>query len=185
MLIGYARVSTDDQDCSMQVAALEGIGCEKIFSEKGSGAHFDRPVLAECLSHLRKGDVLVVWRLDRLGRSTKDLIGTVMKLKDEGVEFKSIQESISTESASGQLVFHLFAALAEFERNLIRERTVSGLAVARARGRVGGRPSKLSAKDLVKMRKMASENKVPIKDLAQMFSISRTTVYNLLRRSAT
>lgn len=181
MKFGYARVSTDDQDCSLQVRALTEAKCDRIFEEKGTGARFDRPALQECLSHLRGGDCLVVWRLDRLGRSTKDLIQTVMDLKDKGVQFTSLQEAINTETASGQLTFHLFAALAEFERNLIRERTMAGLGAARARGRVGGRPEKVSERDRKKIRQLVSENAVPIKDIAQMFSISRGTVYNILK----
>lgn len=182
MKFGYARVSTDDQDCSLQVRALTEAKCDRIFEEKGTGARFDRPALQECLSHLRDGDCLVVWRLDRLGRSTKDLIQTVMDLKAKGVQFTSLQEAINTETASGQLTFHLFAALAEFERNLIRERTMAGLGAARARGRVGGRPEKLSERDRKKIKQLASENSVPIKDIAQMFSISRGTVYNVLKK---
>jgi DNA invertase Pin-like site-specific DNA recombinase len=181
MKFGYARVSTDDQDCALQVKALTETSCERIFEEKGTGARFDRPVLKECLSHLRPGDSLVVWRLDRLGRSTKDLIQTVMDLKGRGVQFTSLQEAINTETASGQLTFHLFAALAEFERNLIRERTMAGLGAARARGRVGGRPEKLTDRDRKKIKQLVDENKVPIKDIAKMFAVSRGSIYNSLK----
>src|SRR6266704_1041561 len=142
MLIGYARVSTNEQNLDLQRDALRkaGVTAKHIFTDKITGTKEERPGLTEALSHLREGDTLVVWRLDRLGRSLKHLIETVTALKQQGIAFKSITENIDTATATGQLVFHIFGALAEFERNLIRERTIAGLESARARGRLGGRP---------------------------------------------
>lgn len=139
MLVGYARVSTHDQNEDLQVDALTKAGCERIFTDRISGAIVDRPGLNDALDYIRPDDTLVVWRLDRLGRSLKDLIEIVGKLDSQGIGFTSLQESIDTNTSGGRLVFHIFGALAEFERNLIRERTKAGLAAARARGRVGGR----------------------------------------------
>src|SRR5213592_2286566 len=140
MLVGYARVSTSEQTLDLQKDALEKIGCTKIYSDVVSGAKAERKGLQEALEYVRQGDALVVWRLDRLGRSLKHLIETVTALKQQGIAFKSMTEHIDTSTATGQLVFHLFGALAEFERNLITERTLAGLEAARARGRKGGRP---------------------------------------------
>src|SRR3954469_23048251 len=140
MLIGYARVSTDDQNLDMQRDALEKAGCEQIYTDRVSGTKDNRPGLTVALSHLRSGDTLVVWRLDRLGRSLRHLIDTVTTLKERGIHFRSLQEQIDTATSGGKLVFHFFGALAEFERDLIRERTQAGLEAARARGKVGGRP---------------------------------------------
>ena len=138
MLVGYARVSTADQDPALQLDALHAAGCGRVFEERASGARADRPVLAEAMAFARGGDTLVVWRLDRFGRSLKDLIARVAELEQGGVGFRSLTESIDTTTAGGRLVLHVFGALAEFERELIRERTVAGLAAARARGRKGG-----------------------------------------------
>src|SRR5215211_7817032 len=140
MLIGYARVSTHDQTLHMQRDALEKAGCEQIFTDQVSGTKTERKGLTEALSHLRSGDILVVWRLDRLGRSLRHLIETVTELQERGIGFKSLQESIDTTTSGGKLVFHIFGALAEFEREIIRERTQAGLQAARSRGRSGGRP---------------------------------------------
>ena len=148
MLVGYARVSTQDQKPELQLDALTAAGCEKVFEEKASGALRDRPQLQAALDYMRDGDTLVVWKLDRLARSIKQLIETVEMLEERGVGFRSITEAIDTTTSGGRLVFHIFAALAEFERSIIRERTVAGLASARARGRFGGRPPSLSDKDL-------------------------------------
>ena len=137
--LGYARVSTDDQTTALQAAALRRAGCHRVYQDTASGkAGVTRPQLEECLADLRDGDTLVVWRLDRLGRSLPDLVRIVTELVEKGVNFESLTEKIATTNASGKLMFHLFAALAEFERNLIRERTKAGLTAARARGRVGG-----------------------------------------------
>ena len=145
MLIGYARVSTDDQKLNLQQDALHTAGCEKIFEDYLSGARATRPGLTSALEMARSGDTLVVWRLDRLGRSLKDLIQLTETLKQKSIGLQSLQESIDTTTSSGQLIFHLFGALAEFERNLIRERTNAGLTAARARGRLGGRPKALDS----------------------------------------
>src|SRR6187200_1319658 len=140
MLVGYARVSTQEQDLALQLDALRAAGCAKVYEEKASGAQRERPELKAALDYVRKGDTLVVWKLDRLARSLKQLIETVELLEDRGIGFKSLTESIDTTTSGGRLIFHIFAALAEFERNIIRERTTAGLNAARARGRVGGRP---------------------------------------------
>jgi len=139
MRIGYARVSTDDQHLELQTDALNQAGCEKSYEDRLSGARADRPGLREALKFARRGDTITVWRLDRLSRSLKDLIEMVAQLEERGIGLMSLQESIDTTSSSGKLIFHVFGALAEFERNLIRERTQAGLAAARARGRLGGR----------------------------------------------
>ena len=148
MRIGYARVSTDDQTLDLQRDALKQAGCTELYEEHASGRTAARPQLEGCLKALREGDTLVVWRLDRLGRSLQDLIELTNNFQTRGVEFESLTERIDTSSPTGRLVFHLFGALAEFERSLIRERTMAGLKAARARGRKGGRPKKLTAKDL-------------------------------------
>jgi DNA invertase Pin-like site-specific DNA recombinase len=144
MLIGYARVSTQDQTLNLQKDALEKAGCQKIFTDIASGAKQERKGLEEALSHVREGDTLVVWRLDRLGRSITHLIQTVTGLQGRGVGFRSLTESIDTTTSGGKFVFHTFSALAELERDLIRERTQAGLAAARARGRSGGRPFRMT-----------------------------------------
>ena len=146
-LLGYARVSTTDQQPRLQVDALQRAGCYRVFTETASGTRSDRPTLAQVLDQLRPGDTLIVWKLDRLGRSLRHLVDTVTGLAERGVGFRSLQEAIDT-TPGGKLVFHVFAALAEFERDLIRERTAAGLAAARARGRRGGRPSVLTAHKL-------------------------------------
>src|SRR3954468_11837243 len=148
MLIGYARISTQDQTLDLQRDALEKAGCENIFTDQVSGTKAERKGLTEALSHLRSGDTLVVWRLDRLGRSLRHLIDTVTQLQEKGIDFKSLQESIDTTTTSGKLVFHIFGALAEFEREIIRERTNAGLYAARRRGRKGGRRAALTEKQL-------------------------------------
>jgi DNA invertase Pin-like site-specific DNA recombinase len=150
MIIGYARVSTNDQSPELQVDALEKAGAEQIFQEKFTGTLKERPELSQCLRMLRQGDVLIVWKLDRLARSLKDLVEIVQDLQDRGIGFKSLTESIDTTSSGGRLVFHIFGALAEFERDLIRERTIAGLQAARARGRKGGRKPTLSDTDIKK-----------------------------------
>ena len=144
MHIGYARVSTGEQNLDLQTDALKEEGCEQIFTDELSGATAERPGLKKRWSYTRDGDVLVVWRLDRFGRSLKDLIAKVETLKEKGVQFKSLKENLDTTSSAGRLQFHIFGALAEFERDLNRERTMAGLRAARARGRTGGRPRALS-----------------------------------------
>jgi DNA invertase Pin-like site-specific DNA recombinase len=181
--IGYARVSTDDQSLDLQRDALRKAGCGLIYEEKASGKAMERPELDHCCKALRTGDVLVVWRLDRLGRSLPDLVRVVGDLEQRGVQFESLTEKIETVSAAGRLVFHVFAALAEFERNLIRERTLAGLAAARARGRSGGRKPKLSPRDVKALRAMWKDKTIPVTDIAKRFGVSRTTLYKHLEDS--
>lgn len=182
MRIGYARVSTQDQRSELQLDALAASGCEQIFQEKMSGKDKDRPELETCLKVVRKGDSLVVWRLDRLGRSLKDLVEIVQSLEERGVGFQSLTESIDTTNAGGKLIFHVFAALAEFERNLIRERTVAGLVAARARGRKGGRKVKMQKADVRKAAAMLHDPLMTKTEVAQHFGISRVTLNAALER---
>jgi DNA invertase Pin-like site-specific DNA recombinase len=180
MLIGYARVSTDDQNLDLQRDALTLAGCSKQYEDKESGAKAERPGLLTALEVLRDGDTLVVWRLDRLGRSLKDLIALVEKLEKNGVALKSLQENIDTGSNGGKLVFHLFGALAEFERNLIRERTQAGLSAARARGRTGGRPKALDSNKRQLAVRLYHERQHSIDEICRMMSISKPTLYSYL-----
>ena len=180
MLIGYARVSTIEQDVALQTDALQQAGCERIFQDKISGAKAERPGLQEAINYVRKGDSLVVWRLDRLGRSLKHLIETVGQLEEKGIGFRSLQEAIDTTTSGGRLIFHIFGALAEFERNLIRERTIAGLEAARARGRLGGRPRKLDAKKTELAYRLYDEKKHTVTEICQMLGISKPTLYAYL-----
>lgn len=175
MKIGYARVSTDDQRMDLQRDALEAHGCEKIFIDTASGSKATRPGLAEALAFARKGDVLVVWRLDRLGRSLPELVKIVADLEDVGIGFESLTEKIETNSATGRLVFHVFAALAEFERRLIVERTHAGLAAAKARGRKGGRPP-LAPEKVSAIQAMAADQR-PASEICKALKIGRSTLY--------
>lgn len=189
MFIGYARVSTEDQHLHLQIDTLKKAGCARIFSDEMSGAKSERPGLSEALAFVRAGDTLVVWRLDRLGRSLKDLIHHVEELKAKQVEFCSLTENIDTSNSGGKFMFHVFSALAEFERDLIRERTMAGLAAARARGRLGGRPAKMTAKDIQVAAKLMVDPDVSIGDICRTLRISRTTLYRYVgpqgeRRSA-
>lgn len=183
-LLGYARVSTDDQDLSLQIDALEKHSIPKalIFTDKLSGAKDDRPGLAKCLDSLQGGDVLVVWRLDRLGRSMRHLITLVEDLRSCGVGFRSLNEgAIDTTSASGELIFNIFSALAQFERRLIQERTKAGLAAARARGRCGGRPRLESEQAKVRaVKKLSGDRSITIDDICKTLGISRSTYYRYL-----
>ena len=183
MLIGYARVSTFDQNTDLQKDALEKVGCEKIFTDIVSGTVPLRPGLTKVKEQLRKGDILVVWRLDRLGRSLKDLIEWMNYLDTEGVALKSVQESIDTSTATGKLVFHVFGALAEFERNLIQERTHAGLSAARARGRLGGRPKSLNNDKKQVVIDLYNERKLTVKKICEMMGISKPTLYSYVRDS--
>lgn len=176
MKIGYARVSTDDQNLDLQLDALKKAGCETIYEEKASGKSADRPELDSCLKALRQGDTLVVWRLDRLGRSLPDLVRIIESLHTQGVAFESIAEKIETGSAAGKLVFHVFAALAEFERNLIRERTLAGLTAARSRGRVGGRRRLLDEKKIAQARALLLGG-TSYPDAAKTLGVSDMTLY--------
>jgi DNA invertase Pin-like site-specific DNA recombinase len=175
--IGYARVSTEDQHLDLQRNALRQAGCAVIYEEKASGKSTSRPELEQCRKALRSGDTLVVWRLDRLGRSLPDLVHVVAELERSEVSFESLTEKIETGSAAGKLVFHVFAALAEFERSLIRERTQAGLAAARARGRSGGRKPKLGEKQVREIKALLRDPDVLVTDVARRYGVSRTTLY--------
>jgi DNA invertase Pin-like site-specific DNA recombinase len=181
MLIGYARVSTHDQTLALQKDALEKAGCEHIFTDQVSGTKTERKGLSEALSHLRTGDTLVVWRLDRLGRSLRHLIDTVTSLHEKGIGFKSLQENTDTTTSGGKLVFHIFGALAEFEREIIRERTQAGLESARSRGKVGGRPKTLTARRVQILRNMASDKSLTVSDICKTLGIGRTTFYRYVK----
>ncbi|WP_313706084.1 recombinase family protein [Massilia sp.] len=183
--IGYARVSTDDQNLDLQRDALRLARVESIYEEKASGKSGDRPELDHCLKALRAGDALVVWRLDRLGRSLPDLVHIIAELEAKGIGFESITEKIETTSAAGKLIFHVFAALAEFERNLIRERTRAGLAAARTRGRAGGRKPKLDTRQIREIKRLMSDPTIPISQIAERYKVSRTTIYKVSARSTT
>lgn len=184
MLIGYARVSTSDQSLDLQIDALTKAGCEKIFAEKVTGSTQDRPELNNLKSFIRDhNDTIVVYKLDRLGRSLRHLIDEVQEFQKRGIGFKSLQENIDTTTSGGKLFFHIFAALAEFERDIIRERTNAGLNAARARGRLGGRPKKLSESQLHLMRKLYADKSNEVIDICTMFKISRPTLYRLVKVS--
>lgn len=180
MLIGYARVSTDDQNLNLQRDALNLSGCDQIFEDQLSGAKAERPGLLEALKYARSGDTLVVWRLDRLSRSLKDLIEMVAKLDERGVGLKSLHESVDTSSTSGKLIFHIFGALAEFERNLIRERTQAGLIAARARGRKGGRPKALNQDKQALAVRLYDEQKHTVNQICELMEISKPTLYKYI-----
>ena len=183
MLIGYARVSTDDQNLDLQRDALQAAGCERVFEDMVSGARADRTGLGTLMSMLRAGDTVVIWRLDRLGRSLKNLIELVERLEAAKVGLRSLQENIDTTSSGGKLVFHLFGALAEFERNLIRERTQAGLVAARARGRMGGRPKRLDPAKLELALKLHRERNHTVEEICKMMGISKSTLYNYLDKA--
>ena len=180
MLIGYARVSTQDQKPELQLDALTAAGCEKVFEEKASGAQRDRPQLQAAIDYMRAGDTLVVWKLDRLARSMKQLIETVEGLDARGIGFRSLTEAIDTTTPGGKLVFHIFGALAEFERSIIRERTKAGLASARARGRLGGRPPALSPEDLAAARALLSDPDITVDAVARRLGVAPSTLYRHL-----
>src|SRR3954464_5334452 len=181
MLVGYARVSTEDQNLDLQRDALQKAGCEQIFTDRVSGTKASRPGLTEALSHLRSGDTLVVWRLDRLGRSLRHLIDTVTGLQERGIGFKSLQESIDTTTSGGRLVFNIFGSLAEFEREIIRERTNAGLSAARSRGKLGGRPKALSESKAEMARQLYADRTHSIAEICQTLGISRTTFYRCIK----
>jgi len=180
-LLGYARVSTAEQTADLQTDELTAAGCWKVFVDQASGVLDRRPELDRVLEQLRPGDTLVVWRLDRLGRSLRHLIDTVTALDEHGVGFRSLRESIDTTTAGGRLVFHIFGALAQFEREIIRDRTVAGLAAARARGRRGGRPSKLSADQRRTARKLYDEREHTVEQIGRILGVSRTSIYRAVQ----
>ncbi len=181
MFIGYARVSTQDQTLNLQKDALEKLGCSEIFTDTASGTKEGRKGLEEALKYVREGDTLVVWRLDRLGRSLKHLIETITELNNRKVEFKSITENIDTTTSGGKLIFHIFGALAEFERDIIRERTNAGLQAARARGKLGGRPKALNNPKKVQMAQTLYNDKDnSIEEICKTLQISRATLYRYI-----
>jgi DNA invertase Pin-like site-specific DNA recombinase len=181
--IGYARVSTADQHLRMQEDALKSAGCEEIFTDVVSGAKSQRPGLDKALEYIREGDTLVVWKLDRLGRSIQHLIQLMTTLNEKKIGFKSLQESIDTSTSGGKLIFHMFSALAEFERDLIQERTQAGLKAARARGRMGGRPPSLDNRQINRMIELYDEGKSTVAEICKIFSISRPSFYNYLKQT--
>lgn len=181
MLVGYARISTTDQNLDLQRDALLAAGCERIFTDTASGATSERPGLASALEYCRAGDALAVWRLDRLGRSLPHLVATVRGLAEREIGFRSLQENIDTATSGGKLVFHIFASLAEFERDLIRERTKAGLSAARARGRKGGRPPGVDEKKRKVALALKKNPDLSVKDICGMVGISRNTYYKYTR----
>jgi len=181
MLLGYARVSTDEQNLTLQTDALERAGCDRIFSDKLGGSRLDRPGLAAALSHLRHGDTLIVWKLDRLGRTVRQLVEFVAKLNHDGIEFRSLTDGIDTTTPAGRFFFHMMAALAEMERDLTRERTMAGLNAARARGRRGGRPPALSPIQLTQARHLMQHPDQSMAEIATTLGVSRSTLYRALR----
>lgn len=181
MLVGYARVSTDDQNLDLQLDALKSASCEQVFSDKLSGTVTNREGLTQALAYARPGDTLVVWKLDRLGRTVKGLIEFVDQLKERGVQFRSLTDGIDTSTTAGRFFFHVMAALAQMERELIRERTNAGLAAARARGRLGGRKPKLDASKLESARTLL-DAKVEVGVVAKNLGVSRTTLYRALAK---
>ena len=182
MLVGYARVSTQDQNLDMQINALKDAGCNKIFAEKITGTVAERPEYIALKQFVREGeDTVVVYKLDRLGRSLKHLVQEIQEFKSKNIGFKSLRESIDTNTAGGKLFFHIFAAIAEFERDLIVERTNAGLEAARARGRMGGRPKKLTQAQILILKKLYADKNNGIKDICESFKISKNTLFRLVR----
>jgi DNA invertase Pin-like site-specific DNA recombinase len=183
MQIGYARVSTDDQDTAAQAVALKAAGCERIYREKASGGRWDRPELHRLLEQLRKGDVLVVWKLDRLSRSLRDVITLMERLGEAGAGFRSLTEAIDTTTPAGRMMMQMVGAFAEFERAMLRERTKAGLDAARQESRIGGRRPKLSAQQQSEIRKMVTRGDRTAADAARLFKVHPATVSRLLARA--
>jgi len=184
MLIGYARVSTQDQTLNLQLDALEKIGCKEIFTDTISGAKLERKGLDQALSYVQEGDTLVVWKQDRLGRSLKHLIETITNLNNRKIGFKSLTENIDSTTSGGKLIFHIFGALAEFERDIIRERTKAGLQSARARGRRGGKPKSSSLntpKKIAIAQALYNDKTNSIEDICKTLNISRATLYRYIQ----
>jgi DNA invertase Pin-like site-specific DNA recombinase len=182
MLIGYARVSTQDQDTAAQISALKSAGCEIIFQEKVSGGRWERPELHRLLGQLRKGDVVVVWKLDRLSRSLKDLLTLMEKIQHAGAGFRSLTEAIDTTSAGGRMMMQIVGAFAEFERAMLKERTCSGLDAARKEGRIGGRRHKLKANQQQEIVQLIRSGKKTAADVARLFNVHPSTISRLLQR---
>ncbi len=183
VLIGYARVSTEDQKLDLQRDALAQLGCHRVFEDRASGARVDRPGLAAALSHLRRGDTLVVWRLDRLGRTTHQLVNLLEQFEREGIRLRSLQDGIDPASVMGKAMLQIGAVFAEMERNLLRERTKAGLAAARARGRLGGRKPRLSADRLDTARRLMADPLLTMEEIASRLGVGRTTLYRALGRA--
>ena len=184
MLIGYARVSTTEQILNLQLDSLKQAGYTRIFKDHISGTKAERPGLHDAISHLRAGDTLVVWRLDRLGRSLRHLIDTITALEAQGIGFKSLQENIDTTTSGGKLIFHIFGSLAEFERDLIRERTQAGLEAARSRGRVGGRPKALSKSKAEMARRLYADKNNSVSEICRMLGITRMMLWRYVKAGA-
>ncbi len=182
MIYGYARVSTDEQTTALQHDALEAAGCDRIFIDTASGAKAHRPELDHMLDLLREGDTVVVWKLDRLGRSVPHLVDLMTMFDERGVQFRSLTEAIDTSTPGGTLIFNIFASLAQFERDLIRERTKAGLDAARARGRKGGRPAKLDDRQIQEVRRLYESKSVTVNQIAAMMGVGRSTVYRALNQ---
>lgn len=185
MDVGYVRVSRNEQNPEMQRSELEASGCERIFDERISSRKESRPQLEAALDYCREGDRLVVWKLDRLGRSIKELIELVNSLEERGVEFKSLRESLDTSTPGGKLVFHVFASMAEFERDVIRERTMAGLEAARARGRKGGRKPVMDEKKIALASKLMRDREMPISEVSDAVGVSKATIYRYLKPDGT
>lgn len=181
MNIGYCRVSTQDQNLELQLDELRKAGCEKIFEDVASGSKDERKGLLEAMAFAREGDCIVVWKLDRLSRSLRHLIDTVNDLKQRGIGLKVITQNLDTTTPSGTLVFHIFGALAEFERLLIKERTNAGLASARARGRVGGRPKAMDGRQVEIARSLHEDGKATVSEICQTLKVSKATLYRSLK----
>jgi DNA invertase Pin-like site-specific DNA recombinase len=184
MLIGYCRVSTDEQSLDLQLDALKHEGVEKVFQDTASGANDDRPGLAEALKFARPGDTLVVWRLDRLGRSVRHLVNTVHELEEQKIQLRSIQEQLDTGSPGGRLIFHVFGALAEFERDLLRQRTNAGLEAARRRGRIGGRKRKLSRDQVDEVLDAVTAGRRTQAEMARLFDVNPATISRIVAQHA-
>jgi DNA invertase Pin-like site-specific DNA recombinase len=181
MLVGYARVSTTDQTLALQQDALQKAGCTKIFTDIASGAQAERKGLTEAISYVRTGDILVVWKLDRLGRSLKDLITRITELSNRKIGFKSLTEQIDTTTSGGKLIFHIFGALAEFERDIIKERTNAGLEAARTRGKLGGRPKALPPEKIRLARRLYADTTTSVTEICKMLGISRHTLQRYVK----
>ncbi len=184
LLIGYARVSTEDQKLDLQKDALVSAGCDRIFEDRAPGARTERPGLREALSHLRSGDTLVVWKLDRLGRTTHQLVGLLEQFEQEGVKLRSLQDGIDPSTSMGKAMLQIGAVFAEMERNLIRERTRAGLAAARARGRLGGRKPKVGKDAVDTARRLMKDPDLTMSEIAQRLGVNRVTLYRTLEREA-
>jgi DNA invertase Pin-like site-specific DNA recombinase len=182
MNIGYARVSTPEQELRLQEDALIAANCKKIYTDTISGVATKRPGLEQALSYAREGDIIIVWRLDRLGRSVQHLIQTVKDLEERNIGFRSLQENIDTTTSGGKLVFHIFGALAEFERDLIKERTIAGLKAARARGRHGGRPRLLTEQQIKRALELYNEGNSTVTEICKIYKISSKSFYNYVRK---